>query len=235
MNLHHAILDHAAASLGDLDVVFIGGAALPLLYEEDVAARETNDADCIVLVQSRAELAVLEARLRRRGLRQPLDREGPICRWWTADDQVIDVMPVSAEVLGFSNRWYEGAFHNAMPVVLGSGRVVKVAAAPWLLATKIEAFRSRGASFPYGSKDLEDILTLVRGRPTLAVELRELRDAPLRRYLLDFLGAMLTWPELPDLVDGHMEAPRTERRRQATLRQLGVLVDSLRAPAVDVP
>ncbi len=227
MNVHHALIDDAAAALEGLEVVFVGGAVLPLLFEMSIPARETEDVDCVVMVRTRAELAAFEAELRRRGLRQPLDRDGPVCRWWTTGDRPIDLMPVVEGVLGFTNRWYEGAFNNAVSVDLESGRRVRVAGAPWLLATKIEAFRSRGADFPYGSHDLEDIFALIRARPRLTSEAGALEDGALRTFLISFFNELLEWPELPDLVDGHMEPPRSEQRRIQTLGQLRGILSAL--------
>lgn len=226
MNLHVELLERATRALGDIEVVFVGGAALPLLFDagtED-AARETDDADCIVLVRTRAEHARLEARLRRRGLAQPPHKPGPICRWWAADGLVIDVMPVSASILGFTNRWYEAAYYNAFDHALPSGQVIRIPRAPWFLATKIEAYRSRGAKDPYASRDLEDIIALVASRASLAAEIARQAGPELRAYLRAFFAEFAAAPEHGDWIAGHLPPPRTERHVEEVEHRLTALV-----------
>ena len=53
-------------------------------------------------------------------------------------------MPTEASILGFENRWQKEAFPHAAEVTLPSGRSIRAVPPPYLLATKWEAFRSRG-------------------------------------------------------------------------------------------
>ena len=54
------------------------------------------------------------------------------------------------------------------------------------MATKLEAFRQRGQSDPYGSRDLEDIVAVVDGRPELVMECRA-ASSDVRSYLASAL------------------------------------------------
>lgn len=54
-------------------------------------------------------------------------------------------MPVEPEILGYSNRWYEGALAQAQSYALPNGMSIRLATAPYVVATKIEAFHGRGA------------------------------------------------------------------------------------------
>lgn len=66
-----------------------------------------------------------------------------ICRW-RYDDIILDVMPTDEKILGFSNRWYPAAIQSASEYVLSDVITIRLIAAPYFLATKLEVFRQRG-------------------------------------------------------------------------------------------
>jgi hypothetical protein len=76
----------------------------------------------------------------------------------------LDVMPTDETILGFSNRWYKPAI-EAAAVVEVEGFVLRVVTTPYFIGTKLEAFRGRGRGDFYASSDLEDIVTVLDGRP----------------------------------------------------------------------
>ncbi len=96
-----------------VDVVFIGGATIPLYLDGlgAQAARATEDIDCIVDCVLASVYADVEAKLRGGGLAHCLDEDAPSCRWvyQTAAGVAVrvDVMPVS-DILGFANRFNPG-------------------------------------------------------------------------------------------------------------------------------
>jgi hypothetical protein len=57
---------------------------------------------------------------------------------------ILDAVPASAEILGFENRWRAGAPAHAIERQLPSGNRIRAAPPSYLLATKLEAFKSRG-------------------------------------------------------------------------------------------
>ena len=81
-------------------------------------------------------------------------------------------MPALERVLGFSNRWYRIARKESEERELPGGVRIRAVSAPLFLATKTEAFRSRGRGDFVASHDLEDIIAVVDGRPTLADEVK---------------------------------------------------------------
>lgn len=163
-----------ARALGELreHMVFVGGAVAGLLVSDPLAdpVRATVDVDAVV----RATLGryhALEDAVAARGFVRDID-SGVICRWRHRDsDVVFDLMPVEADVLGFSNRWYAYAVDTAVPVELGPGLGIRCVSAVAFVATKLEAFAGRGAGDILGSHDLEDVLNIVDGREELADEL----------------------------------------------------------------
>lgn len=170
-------LSWVARSLLELnitDVVFVGGATIGL-YLTDPAAPEprfTYDVDVVTPVASRSAYNDLETKLREAG--HTPDPEGPICRWLIGGI-TVDLMPPDQEILGFSNRWYAGLVEHAQTLTLPDGTVIRHASAPYLIATKLEAFYGRGGGDYRFSHDLEDILIVLDGREELG---GELRDAP---------------------------------------------------------
>ena len=168
-----ALLVQAAESLGPLvdDVVFLGGATLGLWLSDPGAAepRVTVDVDVVVVVASRGEYYALGERLRERGFAED-STSNVVCRWRHRSGVVLDVMPTDESVLGFSNRWYAAAFDTAAPMDLPDGRRIRAAIPTYIVATKIEAFRSRGRGDYLSSHDFEDLVRLVDGRPELVEE-----------------------------------------------------------------
>ena len=86
----------------------------------------------------------------------------------------LDVMPTDETILGFSNRWYKPAIEAAAVVAL-DGFELRVVTTPYFIGTKLEAFRGRGKEDFYASSDLEDIITVLDGRPTVV---EEVADSP---------------------------------------------------------
>lgn len=81
-------------------------------------------------------------------------------------------MPVSPDVLGFANSWYPEAVRTAIRVALDERISIRLIAAPAFVATKLEAFATRGRNDFLASHDLEDVLNVIEGRPRLVDEMR---------------------------------------------------------------
>ncbi|HWZ51251.1 MAG TPA: hypothetical protein VNW54_07290 [Granulicella sp.] len=118
------------------------------------------------MIASYADYAVFAERLRTLGFAEDSREGSPLCRWQHGE-LVLDVMPLDASILGFSNRWYADALRTAVEATLPSGLRLKAITAPYFLGTKIEAFRGRGHGDYFGSHDLEDLITVIDGRPSL--------------------------------------------------------------------
>jgi len=126
--------------------------------------------------------------------------EAPICRWRYRGLEV-DVMPSDARILGFANRWYPFAMSSATLLKLPGGEVIRLIAAPVFVATKFEAHADRGAGDLLASHDLEDIVNVIDGRPSL---LSEIVASPgeLREYLAGRCADLLATPLFADHLPG---------------------------------
>jgi hypothetical protein len=209
------LIRFAAERLGDLrdEVTFLGGAVVGLLVT-DPAAREprvTQDVDVVVELASTVKYHLLEESLRRRGFQNVL--EGPICRF-RHDFLILDVMPTSPEILGFGNRWYADAHRKAVPLIVG-GFDIRVVTTPYFLATKLDAFDSPGREGHgdyFLSRDIEDLITVIDGRPEVVTEFAEAPDS-VRLFLTERFGELLIDPFFPEGVSAHLDPDSASQRR----------------------
>jgi predicted nucleotidyltransferase len=187
MNIYTKMIATVAKALGEgllQEVAFVGGCTTGLLLTDDFSkeqVRHTDDVDLIVHVVNHAGMLRLQAQLSARGFSHSMEDDSPICSMKLGELRV-DFMPDDESVLGFSNRWYVQALKTATPYQLPDGQFIRLVTPAYFVATKLEAYRGRGNNDPLGSRDIEDILTLVDGRSELAGELL-MAPAELRQYI----------------------------------------------------
>jgi predicted nucleotidyltransferase len=209
------------------EIVFVGGCATGLLVTDPGAApvRRTYDVDVIAEIASYAEYTIFSERLRELGFQEDAREGAPLCRW-KYQGLLLDVMPLDAKILGFSNRWYADALRTASEVCLPGDLTLRAITAPYFLGTKIEAFRGRGREDYFASHDLEDLITVVDGRPSLLNEV-EAASVELRRFIGEAVQALLTEPRFLDALPGYLLPDEANQARivQLTgrLRVLGRL------------
>jgi predicted nucleotidyltransferase len=173
-------------------VAFVGGCTTGLLLTDAFSkqqVRHTDDVDLIVHVVGHVGLASLQTQLVGCGFSHSMEDDSPICAMRLGQLRV-DFMPDDVTVLGFTNRWYAQALQSAQPFALPDGQVIRLLTPAFFVATKLEAYLGRGNNDPLGSRDLEDILTLVDGRAelvqdlqTAGLELRSFVATELRRLM----------------------------------------------------
>ncbi len=177
------LLERAAAALGLLceEVVFVGGATLPLWITNPAApaVRPTYDVDVIAEVTTRADYYRFEDKLRNVGFR---DDGNMIGRWRYGRNLLLDAIPADASIIGFENEWQRRAIPEAAAIQLPSGAAIRVVSPPFLVATKLEAFSGRGRADYYGSRDFGDVVSLLDGRDEIVAEI-ERSPGALRTYL----------------------------------------------------
>ena len=223
MNLENVrMLELAAEHLGDLldEAVFVGGATVELWITDEAAPefRPTDDIDVIVEITTTRDYHRFEKRVREAGLEN--DQEsGVICRFkHPASGLLLDVMPTEASILGFENRWQGEAFPHAVEVELPSGQPVRAIPPPYLLATKLEAFRTRGKDDFYGSRDFGDVVALIDGREELLDEVAG-APAPLREYVAGQLDELSRHPVFDSGLEGALpSSPETLERVELVMR-----------------
>ena len=207
------LITYAAERLGSIrdQVTFLGGAVLALMVTEQGAKppRPTKDVDVAIELTSRFGFYELEEALRAKGFQNAM--EGPICRF-KHGAIILDVMPTDPAILGFSNRWYLAAIRTSEQYVLENGITINLITPACFLATKMEAFDSPTRE-DHGdmvvSRDFEDIITLIDGRPTIAHDVLS-AEPEVRVYLQERFSRQLNHPNWHDGVEAHVFDGRAE-------------------------
>jgi hypothetical protein len=206
----------------------VGGCAAGLLCTSPSAAplRVTYDVDVVAEVSTLMGYHALEERIAAQGFKRDVSPDAPVCRW-RLGNVLVDLMPSEERVLGFANRWYPLAVATATPVKLPSGVKIRLIAAPAFLATKFEAFASRGGGDMMSSHDFEDIINVLAGRPGIEDEAGK-AVADLRGYLAARFREVVSHPDFDNTLPGliafdalYAERLETVRERIATIAALG--------------
>lgn len=227
---NRAILLLIAKALGDLceQVIFVGGCATGLLVtiQRAQVIRPTDDVDIVTEVINAAGYHQLEAKLRNKDFVQDMSTNAPICRW-SYQGIAVDVMPTDEKILGFANRWYPLAIHTAEHIALDDITKIRLISAPLFIATKLEAFEARGKGDMLLSHDLEDIITVIDGRPSLISEIR-LTPIALQEYFSEKFTKLLANEAFLSALAGHLPGDAASQSRlpllEQKLRELASLV-----------
>src|SRR5664280_856582 len=164
-------VNNALRDLKD-NFVFVGGATVSLYVDREAEeARPTDDVDILVELYSRWNYAALEERLRQIGFKN--DITAKFVGRYIIDGIIVDLMPTSEEILGFSNQWYRIGFQKAMSYMIDEYHTVKILPPPYFIASKIEAFKNRGAGDGRTSHDFEDIIFVIENRNSIWDEMNE--------------------------------------------------------------
>jgi hypothetical protein len=184
------------------EIVFVGGVTLGLLITDRAAApiRGTTDVDVIAEIITYADYMEFSERLRHAHFTEDAGEKPLTCRWHHSG-LTLDVLALSKEVLGFTNRWYAPALTHASKFTLPNGESIRVITAPFFLGTKMEAFRGRGKMDFQASHDLEDFVAVIEGRETIV---QEIAGSPqdLRDYLADAAKGLLAESRFLDVLPG---------------------------------
>lgn len=201
MMLH--MLEEVAEALGeDLreQVAFVGGCTTVLLITDEYtleSIRGTDDVDLVIHLTGTPDWYRLEESLKSRGFKNT-GQDSVTCRLRLGALKV-DFMPTDEKVLGFTNTWFVGGLENATDYTLPNGMRIKVFAAPWFLAAKLQAYQGRGHGDVLMSNDIEDIIALLDGREELIEEVKE-APADLQRFVSEQLSTLLTLKAFQDVI-----------------------------------
>ena len=217
------LLAEAARLLKPLlgELVFVGGSTTALLITDKAAAevRPTYDVDAIAEITSYAAYADFSERLRGCGFKEDTSEGAPICRW-RQKKTILDVMPLDANILGFSNLWYKPALESSVEHELEPDLRVRVVTALYFCATKLEAFAGRGKNDYQSSHDLEDLMAVVDGRAELVEEIRD-GVGNVRAYIAAEIRKLLAVREFLDALPGYvLPDPASQARVSILLERL---------------
>ena len=216
MTEDEALILPIAHALGEdllKQVAFIGGATVSLHLDDaqPIDISSTKDVDFIVSVSSYYGYQKLAQELRQRGFKESIPAEGeeaPLCRF-ECSGILVDVMPDRADILGFSNPWFQIGLQESIPYVLSGKVTIKIAQAKHLLATKLIAFANRGKDM-LSSKDAEDIVVLINGRDSLLDEVKE-SPIELRQFVQEAMSKFIANSDFDYLLSNSLNGEEDER------------------------
>ncbi len=188
--------------------------------------RVTDDVDVIAELSSYVEYTKFSKLLRKLGFTEDSSEGAPICRW-TLMGAKLDVMPTDERILGFSNKWFKSALSHAALTTF-EGLAVRVVTPPYFLATKLAAYKGRGKGDFHASKDIEDVIALIDGRPTLVAEF-DSAPGDVRRYVAAEIRKLLANREFIDAIAGHLPG---DAASQSRIPQIVVKLHALSRSAI---
>lgn len=193
-----------------IPLVFVGGATVSLYTDIDFREeiRPTDDVDVVVEIATYKNFAAIENKLRELGFENDIESK-IICRY-KYQGLIVDIMPTDEKILGFSNKWYAPGFKLAVDFAIDKRHIVKIFPVAYFIASKLEAFKSRGKKDGRFSTDFEDIIFVLNTRNTIW---QDLQDAPkeVNEYLKNEFTQMLTHPYIDEWISAHLNY--SEQRR----------------------
>ncbi|HAT1815615.1 TPA: hypothetical protein I8Z13_002112 [Legionella pneumophila] len=216
------MLEFVARKLGELndEVVYLGGCTTALFINDPLSldVRPTLDVDCIIDVLSLGQYYKFEEKLKEKGFHRSM-QDDVTCRWHY-DDIILDVIPTDKKILGWGNEWYKEAIKHAVDHQITEEITIKSVTAPYFLATKIEAFKSRGNYDFLGSHDFEDMITVIAGCIDIAEQVQTSND-DLKNHLRLVFNEFLKSDEFMQSLPGHLnDGPVTEKRVQTVIKRI---------------
>ena len=216
------MLEFVARKLGELndEVVYLGGCTTALFINDPLSldVRPTLDVDCIIDVLSLGQYYKFEEKLKEKGFHRSM-QDDVTCRWHY-DDIILDVMPTDEKILGWGNFWYREAIKHAVVHQIADDIKINSVTAPYFLATKIEAFKSRGNNDFLGSHDFEDIITVISGCIDIGEQVRASSD-DVKTHLKSVFNEFLKNDQFMQSLPGHVnDGPVTMQRVQTVIDRI---------------
>jgi len=200
------VIEELASTLGDFreQFVLVGGAVLELLITDPAVIdfRPTTDIDLVVEAATYGTFSSIEQKLSDRGFAHMVGPDIPICRW-RIGTVVADIMPTEESVLGFGNRWYPDVVRSAQRHALPSGTVIRRTAPEYFIATKLDAFRTRGNGDARLSYDMEDIIAVLDGRAGIDYEIVA-STLSVKSYIAEEFQKLSRDTDFRDAVQGYL-------------------------------
>ncbi len=161
------------------------------------------------------EYTKFSEKLKALGFREDTRVGAPLCRW-RQETTTLDVMPLEGKILGFRNSWYRPAMESAEQRELEPGLEILFVNPVYFCASKLEAFGDRGKNDYLGSRDLEDVIAVVDGRPELVGEIRAAHNT-VRSYLAQKIAKFCAAREFLDALPGHLPPDAASQERITTV------------------
>jgi hypothetical protein len=199
------VVKKVASGLKELrfEIAFVGGAVLSL-YADDIAseeARPTDDIDLTIKLATYADWTRTTTRLAELGF-EPDMEEKVICRY-TFKGFSVDIMSSKDIGLGPTNKWYEAGMENLQTADLDQDIRINILPVEYFLATKFEAFKSRGGCNYYTSHDFEDIIYIIDNHKEIASSIMKV-EGPVKEFLRSEIKLIFESNERDQIISAHL-------------------------------
>ena len=200
-------------------VVFVGGATVSLYATRPLAVtvRPTDDVDVVVELVSTSQFYELQEHLLKLGFKN--DMESKIISRFLLQGLKVDFMPTDPSILGFSNQWYPEGVKTSIEHTIDNAAPIRIFTSPYFIASKMEAFKTRGESDLYASHDLEDIVFVLDHRDSIEEELIN-SDQKVKEYLKEEFTALLNNKSFEEALLGHVEQSDQMKRKDRIIKIL---------------
>ncbi|HSH66311.1 MAG TPA: hypothetical protein VLB84_11055 [Bacteroidia bacterium] len=200
-------------------IVFVGGATVSLYASRPFAItiRPTDDVDVVIELISLKEFYNLQEELLKLGFKH--DIESKIISRFLLQGLKVDFMPTDPSILGFSNRWYSRGVKIAVQHKMDNGSPIQIFTSPYFIASKLEAFKTRGKEDLYGSHDFEDIVFVLDHRDTIEEELIN-ADEKVKAFLKEEFKKLLENKSFEEALLGHVEQNEQIDRKERIMNIL---------------
>lgn len=218
-----AVVAEIAEALGELNesVVFVGGAVVSV-YTDNPAAdeiRPTQDVDFTLTLIDMNQQA-LDKQLAALGFHLDL-HDHAICSY-RYNDIAVDIMAATDSMRGPTNRWYQVGF-DTLEIIQINNTPIQVLSAPCYLATKFEAYNSRGQDDYRTSHDFEDIVYVIDNRTTIVEEVENSNEL-IRGFLKAEIQKILSNRYVDEILSAHLHPLIQEQRYPLLLEKLKQIV-----------
>ncbi len=198
-------------------MIFVGGAVISL-YTDDIAAdeiRPTYDVDLAINLLNYGEWVNLQEKLADLGF-YPNPQGHAICNY-LYDKIEVDIMPSENSPLGPSNKWYAVGMEDLWQKKV-EDVTINILSAPCYLATKFEAFNSRGSDYRT-SHDFEDIIYVLDNRTTIVEEIKNDNEL-IRNFLINEFKKINDLPSSQEIYSAHIHPLIVEDRLPILLEKI---------------
>jgi len=192
---------------------------LSVYYTDDEAAEEirpTGDIDLTIQVTGYAGWVKMQERLGQLGF-SPDPQGHAICSY-TYKGISVDIMPSEDSSFGPSNRWYKPGFDYLKKVLVNEEIVIHILSTPYFLATKLEAFHSRGGDYRT-SHDFEDVVYVIDNRISIADEILE-ADETVRKFIQNELSRLTSSPYMEEIIRAQIHPLIVDERYPIVLNKI---------------
>lgn len=218
-----AVVAEIAEALKDYNnkMVFVGGAVVSL-YTDDAAAdeiRPTADVDMTLNVVNLSDWAIIQEDLGRLGF-HPDPFGHAICSY-KYNNIPVDIMAAEDGPLGPANKWYKLGFKDLWKVKVKT-QEISILKAPCYLATKFEAFNSRGKDYRT-SHDMEDIIYIIDNRIDIVAEIK---NAPkeIKEFIQSELKKMADLSILYEVLESHIHPLVIAQRQPLVIKKITQII-----------